>query len=72
MQDGLNPHLQVNHALPLSPPAQTGKPACKLSYPSLVQPGPGDFGSCLDQIDLRRLVNSRIATGYCSEFLAVF
>ena len=34
------PHL--NQALLLTSPAQTGKPACKLSYPSFVQPGPGE------------------------------
>ena len=64
MQDGPNP--QLNQASLLASPAPTGKPACKLSYPSFCS------NSCLHQICLRRLVNSSIATSYCREFLAVF
>ena len=33
-------------------PALTGKPACKLSYPSFAQPGPGEPSAVLVYIKL--------------------
>ena len=35
------PESQPKSSFTARAPALTGKPACKLSYPSFVQPGPG-------------------------------